>query len=329
MKAEMLRARTLIFALSFALAGAPSLAQQTPDAGAAVDPALPQVAPQPAPQPAGSGVRMFRGRAEDEWLEAMANRPIVRVISRHVSTAIVYRIELEGGIEIGFKPERPGQEQWWRSEIVSYHFARLLGIENRVPPVVGRHIPLSAFGRLAARSELVTLRNGDVPGSASVWMPALHGENLHTGPARHAWITWLNPANTIPEESRERARQITEVLVFDFLMGNYDRWNCCNIPIDEAGNIVIRDNDAGWQPRILMNVGGPDAIRRLPRSLYEGIQRATPEALAEAIARDPHARENLLPRATLPAYGHRRQVLLDHLARVIRRYGEAAVFAWP
>lgn len=325
----MIRARPLLLALPFALFGTPSLAQQVPDASVAPDAASAAVVAPNGAQPAGGHVRMFRGRAEDEWLDLMANRPIVRVISRHVSTAIVYRVELEGGIEIGFKPERPGQEQWWRSEIVSYHFARLLGIENRVPPVVGRHIPLSTFGRLAARSELVTLRNGDVPGSASVWMPALHGENLHTNPARHEWISWMNPANTIPEEHRERARQITEVLVFDFLMGNYDRWNCCNIPIDESGDIVIRDNDAGWQPRILMNVGGPDAIRRLPRSLYEGIQRATPEALAESISHDPHARENLLPHATLPAYAHRRQVLLDHLTRVIRRYGEAAVFAWP
>ncbi len=309
----------------------------TPDASAPAedvaapvtpDASVPVVADASAPASA-EHVRSFRGRTEDEWIDAMANRPVVRVISRHVSTAIVYRVELEGGVEIGFKPERPGQEQWWRSEIASYRLARLLGIENRVPPVVGRRIALSQFGRFAARSNLISGRDGMVNGSASVWMPDLHGEDLHRNPAHHEWVGWINPENTIPEANRERARQITELLVFDFLMGNYDRWNCCNIPIDEQGQLVFRDNDAGWQPRILLNVGGPSAIRRLPRSLYEGVQRATAEALRAEIERDPRASDRLLPNDTYPAYTHRRQVLLDHLQRVIRRYGEERVFAWP
>ena len=286
-----------------------------------------QTAPDAA---AGGAARMFRGRSEDEWIELMATRPVVRVVSRHESTALVYRVELEGGVEIGFKPSRPGQEQWWRSEIVSYRLARLLGIEGRVPPVVGRHIPFSAFGRLSARSNLIVERDGTVAGSASVWMPTLRGEQLHTGPARREWVSWMNPETDIPPERRERARQIAEVLVFDFLMGNYDRWNCCNIPIDERGDIVIRDNDAGWQPRILMTVGGPEAIRRLPRALYEGIQRATPEALEAEVARDPRASiERMLPREVYPAYRHRRDVLLNHLRRILQRYGEPRVFAWP
>lgn len=353
-------ARSTLLPLVFALAACsaqpapapqppPVVAVVTPDAAAA--PVVADAAPPPpevdaavalvadaavvtapadaAAQPSGEHARTFRGRSEDEWIEAMANRPLVRVISRHVSTAIVYRVELEGGIEIGFKPERPGQEQWWRSEIASYRLARLLGIENRVPPVVGRRIPLRDFGRFAARSSLISGRDGMVSGSASVWMPDLHGENLHQNPAHHEWVGWINPERDIPEANRERARQITELLVFDFLMGNYDRWNCCNIPIDEHGQLVFRDNDAGWQARILMNVGGPSAIRRLPRSLYAGIQRATAEALRAEVERDPRAADRLLPNDTYPAYAHRRQVLLDHLQRVIRRYGEDRVFAWP
>lgn len=275
-----------------------------------------------------SGSRSFRGRSEDEWLRVMAERAPVRMVSRHSSTAIVFRIDLGNGVEIGFKPERPGQEPWWRHEIVSYRFARLLGIENMVPPVVGRTLPASIFGRYAQSDNLI-VRGGAIHGSASVWMPALHGENLHTGEGRRQWVSWMNPANPIPPEHSERARQISIVLVFDFLMANFDRWNCCNIPIDEHDQLVYRDNDAGWQPRILDHVGSPSHIRRLPRSLYEALSRVTGDALRAAFERDPMASVGFVVPESMPAYDRRRQKLLVHLRRLLARHGEDAVLAWP
>ncbi len=273
--------------------------------------------------------RVFRGRAEDEWLREMATRPVARMISRHMSTAVVYRLDLGDGIEVGFKPERPGQTYWWRREIVSYHFARLLGIEGRVPPVVGRRVPASMFGRFARRDALVVDAEGMVPGSASVWMPSLHGEEIHVGEGRQEWGRWLRPGAHIPEEHRERARQIAVLLVFDHLMGNFDRWNCCNIPIDEHDQLVYRDNDAGWQPRILDHVGSPSHIRRLPRSLYEALGRVTGDALRAAFERDPMASVGFVVPEALPAYDRRRRKLLDHLRRIIARHGEDAVMPWP
>jgi hypothetical protein len=274
-------------------------------------------------------VRTFRGRAEDEWLREMATRPVARMISRHMSTAVVYRLDLGDGIEIGFKPERPGQTYWWRREIVSYHFARLLGIEGRVPPVVGRRVPASMFGRFARRDALVVDAEGMVPGSASVWMPSLHGEEIHIGEGRQEWTRWLRPGAHIPAEHRERARQIAVLLVFDHLMGNFDRWNCCNIPIDEHDQLVYRDNDAGWQPRILDHVGSPSHIRRLPRSLYEALSRVTGDALRAAFERDPMASVGFVVPESMPAYDRRRQKLLVHLRRLLARHGEDAVLAWP
>jgi hypothetical protein len=276
-----------------------------------------------------AAARVFRGRAEDEWLREMASRPVVRMISRHMSTAVVYRLDLGDGIEVGFKPERPGQTYWWRREIVSYHFARLLGIEGRVPPVVGRRVAASMFGRFARRDALVVDAEGMVPGSASVWMPSLHGEEIHIGEGRQEWGRWLRPGAHIPAEHRERARQIAVLLVFDHLMGNFDRWNCCNIPIDEHDQLVYRDNDAGWQPRILDHVGSPSHIRRLPRSLYEALARVTGDALRAAFERDPMASVGFVVPEAMPAYDRRRQKLLVHLRRIIARHGEDAVLAWP
>lgn len=301
---------------SVAVVADASSTESTADAGA---PAQPE-----------AHVRRYLGRSEDEWLREMATRPVVRVMERFHSTLYVFHLDLGDGIEVSFQPERPGQESFWKREVVSWHLARLLGIENRVPPTVGRRVPLSAFGRWSRGVNLVSDRNGMVLGSASAWVPILRGAGLHRGPARQEWVRWMNPANPIPEANRERARQITEVLVFDYLAANYDRWNCCNIAADENGDLVFRDNDAGWVPNVINNLGSPGVVRRLPRALYEAIQRATPEALRASIAQDPEgARGHLIPDQSYTGYEMRRQAMLNAIRRAIARYGEAAVLAWP
>jgi hypothetical protein len=181
-------------------------------------------------------------------------------------------------------------------------------------------------------TNLVVDRRGMVVGSASAWVPTLEHVNMHLAPARRVWSRYVNPAFPLPEDprERERARQVSEVLVFDYLAANYDRWNCCNIAADENGDLVFRDNDAGWVPNVINNLGSPGVVRRLPRSLYEAIQRATPEALRASIAQDPEgARGHLIPDQSYTGYEMRRQAMLNAIRRAIARYGEAAVLPWP
>lgn len=273
---------------------------------------------------------MFRGRSEDEWLRLMSERPVRRVIERFHSTLYVFHMDLGDGIEISYQPERPGQETFWRREVTSYHLARLLGIENRVPPTVGKRVPLSAFGAAARGVNLVVDRHGMVLGSASVWMPVLRSAEMHRLPARREWSSWMNPANALPEDRRERARQVSEVLVFDYLAANYDRWNCCNITVDEHNDLVFRDNDAGWLPSVLSRLTTPNVVRRVPRYLFTSIEAVTPERLRASVAQDPMARDvHLVAHGAWEGYELRRQALLENLRRMIARYGEAAVLPWP
>lgn len=294
-------------------------------------------APTSSPAPDGGvalaqGQRMYRGRSEDEWIRRMSEQPVVRVIERFHSTLYVWHLDLGDGVEVSFQPEQTRLETFWRREVASWHLARLLGIMHRAPPTVSRRIPVAALGRSARNTNLVVDRNGMVVGSASVWVPTLVHVNMHLAPARRVWSRWVNPAYPLPEDprERERARQVAEVLVFDYLAANYDRWNCCNIAADENGDLVFRDNDAGWVPDVINTLGSPGIVRRIPRSLYEGIQRATPEALRASIAQDPEgAGGRLIPEASYTGYERRRQALLASLRRQIERYGEEAVFPWP
>ena len=258
----------------------------------------------------------------------MSTRPVQRMISRHSSTAVVYCLDHGDGILSAFKAERPHQESWWRHEIVSYRLAKLLGIDSRVPPVVGRRVPAAIFGRYAASDRLIVQSDHQIRGSAAVWIAALHGEQLHTPELRRAWESWLVPGAVIPAASRERARQISEVLVFDWLMANYDRWNCCNIPVDESGQLVVRDNDGGWAPSVMSRVNAPDDVKRLPRRLWERLRTVDGAALRTEVERDPLRGENLIGRIECDLYDRRKARLVTHIEGLIRRYGEPAVLAW-
>jgi hypothetical protein len=278
------------------------------------------------------GVRMYRGRSEDEWIRRMREQPVVRAVERFHSTLYVWHLDLGDGIEVSFQPEQTRLETFWRREVASWHLARLLGINHRAPPTVSRRIPVAALGRSGRNTDLVVDARGMVVGSASAWVPTLEHVHMHLRPARRIWSGYVNPSVPLPTDpaERERARQVAEVLVFDYLAANYDRWNCCNIAADERGDLVFRDNDAGWVPNIINNLGSPGVVRRLPRSLYEGIERATPAALRASIAQDPEgARGRLIPEGAYTGYEARRQALLASIRRAIARHGEAAVFPWP
>jgi hypothetical protein len=291
---------------------------------ASADPVAP-----PAAAPSGPPARTYLGRAEDDWLRQLAERPVVRVVQRFSSTLQVFRIDLGDGVEASFQPEIRHLETFWRRDVTSYHLARLLGIEHRVPPTVGRRVPVSAFRRIGRGVPFVVDHQGMVAGSASAWVPELRRAHMHTPEAQRVWRRWMRTGYPIPASLNERARQVSQVLVFDYLAANYDRWNCCNIALDDRGDLVFRDNDAGWEPGVIRRVGSPRGIGRVPRSLYEHLQRATPEALRASVETDPMAqRVRLVRHGAYEGYEGRRQALLRHLRELIARHGEGAVLVW-
>ena len=103
--------------------------------------------------------------------------------------------------------------------------------------------------------------------------------------------------------------------------------------LTEAGprvHLVFRDNDAGWLPSVLSRLTTPNVVRRVPRYLYESVQRVTPEMLRESVSHDPMAGSvHLVASRAYTGYELRRQALLANLRRMVERHGEAAVFPWP
>lgn len=321
----------------------------TPPAAATTTPATPVVptttaaATEPTPtQPAGtptptatdtanvttttaatSGARMFRGQDEDTLLREMGSRPVVRVIERFNSSTLVFHCDLGNGLEIAFKPARRGERNWWVHEIAGYELARALGIEGRVPPATYKRVPVSMFDHFDRDARLI-VHDGMVEGTAIFWMPVLHRSRIQTAESHAQWAPWMDPRNPIPAEHRRRALQIADLIVFDYLEANFDRWNSANVPMDEHDDLVYRDNNRAWFNINLRRVtrGGLRNIRRISAGLLAGVERATDDVLR---ARTFRTRPRILTRKQLQGYETRRRALLQQVERMIRQHGRENV----
>jgi hypothetical protein len=311
------------------------VAARSPESVAATapEPRVPPTAsaegPAPAPPPAvsapeSSAIRHFRGYAEDDLLREMATRPVLRVIERFNSSTLVFHCDLGDGIEVAFKPARQNEHDWWIHEVAGYELARVLGIDGRVPPAVARRVPVGALDGFLREANLEVNRDGTVDGAAIFWMPVLRRTNLHTAEARDQWTPWLDPRRELPAAHRTRATQIAALLAFDYLQANFDRWNSANVPQDEHGDLVFRDNNRGWYIENLTRLdrGGIDHLQRIPASLLTTIGEASGEALAR---RTERASPRILNTLQVQHFERRRRYLLAKIDELVAEHGRDRV----
>jgi hypothetical protein len=272
----------------------------------------------------------------DELLRAMATRPVRRVLGNYRSTSPIYRLELEGGLQIGFKPAIPGQETWWRHDVVAYRLARVLGIQARVPPAVARRVRVDELGDAVREDGLITAPDDhdSVPGVAIFWLPVLRTTYLDWSTHRAEWQPWMEARGRMPTgRDAERAAEISSVIVFDYLQANEDRWNDANIRADENEHLVYRDNNVGWFLAKMQDLTwGRETLggtQRFSRALVDALERATPDALREELARADDAGLPLTDERVIRAYGARQREVLRYVRRLRERYGDESVLPWP
>ena len=286
---------------------------------------------QPAPQaPAVADTRQFGGVSEARILEAIRS---ARVLGRQNvgSTSVNLHLQLEGGIDAAFKPRTITHGESYRAEIAAFRLNRLLGL-SRVPPAISRAIPRATL-RLASDSPVIFDRDRTARGAAIYWVPVLRPSRIDSAEDQARWGRWLRQGHTVPPDQTQRAEEISTLLVFDFLTGNWDRWSGANVPMDAQGHLVYRDNNGGFEEPFV------DGLLQRSRSLLQRTQRFSravirrARALTEASVRaemalDPDRTSPPLNPAQIRSLLRRRDLLLEYVDGLARRYGEAAVFPW-
>jgi hypothetical protein len=92
--------------------------------------------------------------------------------------------------------------------------------------------------------EVLPEKNGEVSCAIITWVPGLHQIRLET---QDWWQPALLRGAPIPPGKRQRLLEISTLLLFDYLILNYDRWSGGNTH-EVDGHMVFIDQGAGFGP---------------------------------------------------------------------------------
>ena len=257
-------------------------------------------------------------------------------------TSVVFKLKLEGGVEAAYKPRSRRGKTRYRGEVAAYRLGRALGIPN-VPPAIVRSFsvdelraalgdPSSGAGKLFA-DEIVPDEHGEVRGALIPWIVGLTFPSLEAEPKRTEWRAWLGGPNVVPEDERDFAAQISDLLIFDYLTGNWDRWSGGNIGADESGQkLLFIDNDgAFFDPPPPEPLAKQRALVREDARFSKGFIRALraldPEVAKAAMGEDAPGEPLLAPKV-LAGLEERRKEVLGLVDARIAKDGEDKVLTF-
>ncbi|MDQ3033339.1 MAG: hypothetical protein M3Y87_13045 [Myxococcota bacterium] len=250
------------------------------------------------------------------------------------TSSVTFQVDLAGRVDAAFKPESRIHPRGWLAEVAAYRIARELGLDD-VPPAVVRSVERWQLRRRfepgrdgldvdAVSSELVFTGNA-VRGAFIYWVPGLLRSDLDSAAGIARWSEWLAQEGEIPDGQRATARDLSNVLVFDYLIGNRDRWSGGNLSPTAEGRIVIRDHNlafpyalgAGVQQRMI------ESLKRTQRFSRRMIARliALDEPALRAIAAD----DSLLDDRQIRDVMDRRATILTYVGALIEEHGREAV----
>jgi hypothetical protein len=260
-----------------------------------------------------------------ELLRALAGAPLSD-LHPVGHTSIVFRAKLGAPFRAAYKLATREREFAPFAEVAAYRLATCLGMNN-VPPAVLRTSARSQLQQLLAPDAIAKwptiaqrLLPGEViQGAAIFWIEGLQdapfADQAHSPSA-------LEPRRLAPP----LAAGLITMQVFDYLIGNWDRWSGGNIKTDPDGNLYVHDNDAAFPKGLTtqqeQRLFAPlQSANSLPEPIVENLRHLTRATLNAAFLADPILKNQpgTIEETRLNGFFERRTKLLS----TIERRGEA------
>lgn len=230
-------------------------------------------------------------------------------------TSVVFEVKLQTGERSVFKPSSKRGPHRYKGEIAAYRLGRALGIPN-VPPAFFRTFSYPVLATALANdlfNREAVAPNNEVKGAIMPWIEKLEFLPLEQEPKLSAWRASLK--KDAPADDESLAAQISTMIVFDWLTGNWDRWSGGNVGWSERDHrVLFVDNDGAFfeNPpkdglvRSQRYLGG---IEKFSKSFVASVRALDREALAKAIG-DETDGVPLLSNKALDGVESRRQTFL-------------------
>lgn len=297
-------------------------------------------------QPAARSLTLFDGVADDVLLEPLRTGNVVKVKVNKGGSSISLRLDFDNGARAAFKPNQTNMQTIPRKEVAAYRINRLLGL-NSVAPALGREfhmddiiaslVPDHAYHLPRLEAEMVR-DDGFVAGELSWWIPIITyaeigGFRIDSVEGIVTWKRYLAIGGKIPPRDRSMAAQISDMLLFDFVINNMDRWSGGNTRASADGStLYFMDNtlsfgvDPDGHPKSLVYL---QRSQRFSRSMVTALRNLDKRQLGEALEYEVEPFEELLTEAEARAVLSRRDVALDYIEQLIEMHGEAEVLVFP
>ena len=302
----------------------------------------------PVPSPVTPRSRgYFLGVKDEILLAPLLEGQLTRVKFNRGGSSLSLRLDFEGGGRAAFKPDQTNLQSIPRREIAAYRISRLLGLEA-VAPAVGRRFPLRELlekldpgsGDQVARiaAETVVDAEGMVAGELSWWIPVitdakLEGLPIDTAEGITAWRIYLTAGAPEPYAARHLLPQISNMVVFDYLINNPDRFSGSNAKSSPDGrSLYFMDNTLSFGP---IPEGSTkvraylEKVQKFSRGLARRVRALDEAAVREAMTRDGGPYPRLLSDEEIAGVLYRRDALLAYWAELEARHGAAQVFVYP
>lgn len=290
---------------------------------------------------------MFEGVRDDILLAPLRVGGIARVKVNRGGSSISLRIDFDNGARAAFKPQQTNFQTVPRREVAAYRINRLLGLRS-VAPAVGRRFSAAELkaaivpeqrGHIARLdAEMITAGDGTVAGELSWWIPVIkqarvNGFRIDGVDGIVTWKRLLSVGNAVPQDDYRMVSQISDMVLFDHLINNSDRWTGGNARASDNGEFLyFMDNTLSFG---ISAEGHERAIIYLRRSqkfsrrLVQRLRDLSREQLRDALGSDLGPFDYLLTDDEMSSLLDRRDYALAYIDELIATYGDEAVLVFP
>jgi hypothetical protein len=297
-------------------------------------------------RPAGSRLTVFDGVSDERLLAPLRTGEVTRVKFNSGGSSISLRLELDNGARAAFKPMQTNWQTVPRKEVAAYRINRLLGLST-VPPAIGRmfriedlfdHVdPAHAYVLPRLRAEILHT-DGWVAGELSWWIPEIGSATIDdfridSVEGIVSWKRYLTVDAPVPYRERLMVAQISDMVVFDFVINNMDRWSGGNARTSSDGNTLYfmdntlsfgRQRDGHEKVRVYL-----ERVQKFSRSLVESLRNLRDADVRDALSVDTGPFDELLDDNEIDALLARRDYVIAYIDGLIAQHGEENVLVFP